>query len=578
MTKLRVVFAPLVLGLLAVAGCSRNEPPSRPPIILISIDTLRADHVGCYGYSRNTTPAIDSFANGAVRFTTAMSQYPGTLKSHMSMFTSLYPDVHRVDEHSALDPRHPTLAEILKAAGYETAGFVYDCRWLEPRFGFDRDFDRYEVTVANAEERTATVLDWLDHRGHRIPEVLIRTLKVDDAPNLLRGDQVLTSSRALWLNLPRNVQGQTLTVVAKTTLTSGTPPVLVLDVDGRPAARWPVTDSHFTAHEAPVALRPGARLHLQAEGLPERAAVDTQATAPTARPYFLFLHYYDVHSDWKQLPYDSPPPYATMFTPKRAKPFTGCDDSGVCASRYLLKANHDKLAVDEEDIAYMRALYDGGVRYTDHEIGLLLQGLKERHLYDDALIIVTADHGEEFRDHGRFLHEQIYDELVHVPLLIKLPHGRAGRTVESEVQTIDLAPTILEIAGVSAPQSWQGRSLLPLLDGSSEAPRPAYATSTVIGRAVRTRQWKLIQNTQGKNAELYDLTPDPGEHRNLLADAGRAATVEPLARRLQAWAEDNRRRVDELNRAAPAGARTSTTVNLSDSDKERLRSLGYDVK
>ena len=580
MSKLRAVCAPLLAALLSVAGCSRNEAPRRAPIILISIDTLRADHVGCYGYSRDTTPSIDSFANEGVRFTTAISQYPGTLKSHMSMFTSLYPEVHRVDEHSALDPRRPTLAEILKAAGYQTAGFAYDCRWLEPRYGFDRGFDRYEVTGANGEERTAAALDWLDHRAQPPPEVLIRALQVDQAPNLLRGDQVLNSSRALGLTLPGNVHGQTLTVVARTTLTTGAPPVLVLYVDGRPVARWPVTDSDFAPHQVQADLRPGAALHLQLESLEARPATDTQKTSASAPPYFLFLHYYDVHSDWKQLPYESPPPYETMFTPKRETPFTGCDDSGVCASRYLLKLNEQNLPVSEEDLAYMRALYDGGVRYTDHEIGLLLEGLKKRHLYDEALIIITADHGEEFRDHGRFLHEQIYDELVHVPLLLKLPQGRrAARTVEDEVETIDLAPTILEVAGVSPPQSWQGRSVLPLLDASSEAARPAYSSSTAVGRAVRTRHWKLIQSTGGKDVELYNLTRDPGEHRNVLAEASRAATAERLARRLEAWAGDNRRRIHELTMAAPAGtARSGTTVNLSDSDKERLRSLGYDVK
>jgi len=268
-----------------------------------------------------------------------------------------------------------------------------------------------------------------------------------------------------------------------------------------------------------------------------------------------------------------------MFTPTHTTPFTGCDESGVCGSFLLLKLNEENRAVSAEDLAYIRGLYDGAVRYTDHAVGLLLDGLKSRHLYDDALIIVTADHGEEFRDHGRFLHDQIYDELVHVPLLIKLPRRHTARTAQDEVQSIDLAPTILEIAGVSRPQSWQGRSLVPLLNGSSAATMPAYISSTKFGRGVRTRDWKLIQNDEGKDVELYDLALDPGEHRNVLADTSLAATKERLAGRLDAWAEDNRRRVDEFAKAAPAGtAGSGATMNLSDSDKERLRSLGYNVK
>jgi hypothetical protein len=154
---------------------------------------------------------------------------------------------------------------------------------------------------------------------------------------------------------------------------------------------------------------------------------------------------------------------------------------------------------------------------VDKAIADLFQSLKDRNLYDRALIIVTSDHGEEFADHGRYVHDQVYEELSHVPLLIRFPMGEhAGARVDSLVQLADVYPTVLDVLGFPVPDGLDGRSLLPLVRGESWAQRPLFVKH---GRqdAVRLDSLKLVRKQErGTAFELYDLDTDRREQHNLI--------------------------------------------------------------
>src|SRR5690606_22206633 len=178
-----------------------------------------------------------------------------------------------------------------------------------------------------------------------------------------------------------------------------------------------------------------------------------------SEPYFLFVHYFDVHSDWDELPYDAPEPYRRTFAGDPPPGFrTG--EGRARATRWLVEQNRRGLDLRAEELAYLRGLYDAGIAYTDAQVGALLDGLAARGRLDRAIVVLTADHGEEFGEHGRLLHTQVYDESLRIPLLVSLPEMRgaaapgcrprpgaapaaAGRS-DALVQLVDVFPTLAE--------------------------------------------------------------------------------------------------------------------------------------
>lgn len=447
-------------------GCQEGDGPDTSPlegfpdIVLISLDTLRADHLGAYGYSRPTSPHLDRFAaEEAILFEEVLNTGGGTLPVHASMFTSLPPGVHQVwsESGNVLAPARITLAEQLSEVGYATAGFTGG-GYTMGKFGLSQGFDTY-----------------------------------DDAG------------------------GDFLKIMPK-------------------ARRW----------------------------LAER---DEQ-------PFFLFLHTYDVHSDWKRLPYDAPEDFNERFTQGYSGDFTGCM-FGVCASELLATLNKRRTAggpdlrelFSEEDLAYIEGLYDGGISYVDRELQRLLDYMKELGVYDRALIVVTSDHGEEFLEHSLFLHHQNFEEVARVPLLVKLPGGRgAGRRVSGQVTTLEVMPTILDLVGIEPNPEAQGRSLLPIVGGSFPARELVYIGGGL--EKLRTDRWSVLFNQQGP-VRLYDLRTDPGETRDLL----------PRHRELATSFHQQYREIQDHQRAArerlEAGSADETEVGLTPEEVERLRSLGY---
>jgi len=232
------------------------------------------------------------------------------------------------------------------------------------------------------------------------------------------------------------------------------------------------------------------------------------------RPFLAWIHYWDVHG-----PYLPPPGYAEMLPPEGTRPLTADESARI----------QDGLRLAVDDWHHYVASYDAEIRYLDDRIGELLRALAERGLDASTYVVVTSDHGEAFLEHGHWDHGgTLHQEQLHVPLLIAGP-SLAPATVEQVVSTLDLFPTLLELAGIPAPAS-DGESLLPLLGrtaGTRYARSVAVAESAGrqegVTRAARDRRWKLILRDLDP-VELYDLDADPGEQRNVLAGEPAQAT------------------------------------------------------
>lgn len=477
-----------VAGLVTAAatGCTGDPPPgggeavpAAPPaaasaapsavgtplVLLISLDTLRADAVGAIGGRQpSLTPALDAFAADSVVFTGATAPMAFTLPSHMSMLTGLHPVVHGVStEKDRLGPGIETLAGWLAAAGFRTVGRVTN-DWLKGDFGFARGFDSY---------------------------VRIR-------------------------------------------------------------------------HDLTYADRVNA------------AALETLDQAGDDRPLFLFLHYMDPHSDFTSrrnlLPYYAPPEYlGDLVEGPGDRRF--CDAEERCATAWLQQADREARAVPETELAVVRGLYEAGLGALDAELGRLFDELRRRGIYDPALIVVTSDHGEEFREHGRFLHSQTYAESLHVPLLVKLPGGqRAGSRSDGLADLLDLSPTLLELLGLPLPEKLQGISLVPALAGGDADRRQSVGEDKLVRSlySLTTERYKLLHDLEGGDDELYDLSRDPGELRNLVAEHPKLA--QELRRRLRQTLRQYRRLAKQL--ATPDATAGADTL-LTDEERERLKSLGY---
>lgn len=321
-----------------------------------------------------------------------------------------------------------------------------------------------------------------------------------------------------------------------------------------------------------------ARVATQVEGLLAGDAGD--------RPLFLFLHLFDPHYD-----YIPPPPFDTRFDPDYAGTIDGRD---YWSNRRIYDGDKDPARqVSERDLEHVRALYRGEIAWTDQAIGRVLDALERRGRLEHTLIVVAADHGEEFFEHGNRGHRRtLYDEVLRVPLLV-VPPGAAARdaprTCDAQVSLSDVLPTVLDYAGVEAPPSVHGRSLRAGVEGGALPARPVLASllrmkhladgteQPWLVEALRTPQEKLVRTfvfapggrPQLAGVEWYDLAADPGEQHPALdlADARvRAAwaTLESESERLRAqW------------RALPHSPPAARATSVRESFAGDLAALGY---
>ncbi|HSF16769.1 MAG TPA: sulfatase [Vicinamibacteria bacterium] len=283
-------------------------------------------------------------------------------------------------------------------------------------------------------------------------------------------------------------------------------------------------------------------------------------------PTFLFIHLFDPHLD-----YAPPAGYDTKYTEGRTSPpppitMEICQEMQTGDSR-----QKPPLA---EDIAYVRGVYQGEVSFMDAEVGRFIEELKSLELYERSTLILTADHGEEFWDHDGFEHgHTLYDELIRVPLIVKLPSDLdVTRDVVSEpVRVLDVMPTVFDVVGIDKPATFDGESMMSLIRGESSSRRPVFAESTLYGPervAWRTERYKYIHDaTTGREGigELYDWQEDPKESLNL-ADEKPELAVKMRSELFDFYAHlrDRARNMEEPD-----------FVNLSPVRIEELRSLGY---
>jgi len=463
-----------VLSAAVLGACSR--PPAAPNVLLISIDSLRADRVGIYGNPRPTTPTLDRLARAGVTFDRALSPTSWTLPAHATILTGLAQHHHHVvSVRDRLDDSIERLPDVFARQGYETVGF-YSGPFLHPEFGFAKGFGAY---VSCQDERTAR----LQGEGERVTGHGDRT------------NPLIEKAFVAWL---------------------------------------------------------------------KRRTAERQAA-----PFFAFVHMWDVHYD-----YIPPEPYASMFDPDYHGPLDGHD---IVGKGFPLDAS-------PRDVDHLRALYDGELRYTDDTIAHLLNELDARGLLESTLIVVTADHGDEFLEHrGKGHQATVFEEVIHVPLIVSAAPALAtergiegGLRVGEPVSLVDLAPTVLELAGLPPLARADGRSLAPLVAGRGLPEAPVYSvlySDYIAFRLVAMRQGttKLIFASYGGRLDLYDLERDPGEHQPV-ALRRKAMPDKQLKVELARYDREAQRELLPYVRARDAAP---VRRELPSGLVERLRELGY---
>lgn len=441
------------LAIAALSGCGilgGGEPA--PNVILVVVDALRADHVGCYGYDRDTTPFVDSLAAGGTRAAECVAQAPWTAASMASVFTSLPPTAAGVGARadstgrrdvmemscSALPADRTTLAEALAAAGYSTFAVITN-PFLTAEFNMTQGF--------------ATV--------------------VEDA----------------------------------------------LDAEG-------VVDAAVAAIDSIGAAAPG--------------------------PFFAYLHFMDVHA-----PNDPPAAYRKMFPAIDSRPHLPEHGRGGAVTAADMPA-----AEFAEFRSHKIALYDGSLRYVDDQLRRLFRRLESAGLADGTVVVFAADHGEGLWDHGlRMGHGfSLYAEQLEVPLVV---HGSGvpARRLEGVVRNLDIAPTLLALAGAEAPAAMTGADLL---DGDGPRAAPAFSEDVAYGyelKSLRAGRYKYIADPAGlRPAMLFDKTADPGELDDLAAGMPAAAAACAAS-------------LDSV--LAAVGEAVGEPVAVDEATRRRLRALGY---
>ena len=443
-----------------------------PNIILITVDTLRADYLSLFARTASaSTPNLDAFAHDAVVFEHCIAQAPWTKPAFASIFSGRYPGEHKTDmELASLPDNVTTFPQNLSSAGYYTKGFPNNAH-LSACFGFNRGFTEYTY---------------------------------------------LSPQRLLW---------------------AGDSASRLAIYEGFRRVPMIVTRNRLTHVNVLEAYQPAENV--------TRKALDwlDDTTRPKTSPFLLFLHYMDPHD-----------PYMDHTQP------------GVGYAHVRLGQPNP-----EEYLERLRNAYNSEITYMDEWLGTLFAGLKQRGLYEKALVVFVADHGEEFYDHNGWWHGRtLYEEMVHVPLLLKYPGNREGGTrVQSLARQIDIAPTILEVAGAKPAKEMIGQSLVnPTTDAATDE---AYSENNFEGcllHSLRTPTEKLIlanpDNPRGNpERALFDLRLDPKEQKNL-ADNGDVREPE-LKQRID----------DMMAHIAGTASIPAKSGPLSPEVKEQLEAVGY---
>lgn len=448
MRKFFLSLVPLVL----LAACG-DSSAKKPNVILITLDTTRADFVSCYGVHPGVTPNLDALAAEGTRFDMAISTAGVTPVSHASILTGMNNQTHKLRVLSApsgytLPEDVPTLATVLARNGYHTAA-VHSAFPVSRNFGFQRGFEVFEDM--NTEMKHLT-----------------------------------------------NDKGQVKSI-------------------------WDVRNFQRRSDET--------------TDLVEKSLKGEE-------PYFLWIHYWDPH-DW-----DKTPPEARLVPREK-----------------FFDASGDPIRPGIE-------LYKAELNYQDEQIGRLFKALEAKGLLENTIVVITADHGQGLMEHGWAAHRLLYQEQVHVPLIVKVPGAKQAASVKDLVRTIDVAPTVLDYCGIPAPKPLDGRSLRPLIEGQSDSKRVAFGDQingydSNAGMAYRDdRQYdqflymvidwphKLIYRPMHpERSEIYDLAADADEAKNLYtSDEALAIRLRRELAKASPWVPGPYEKVDGQEQDAAAKA------------------------
>lgn len=504
---------PALLAAVALAACSGEEPPAGPPgLVLIVVDTLRADHVVPAGGPARV-PRLVELARDGVQFPNAFAHAPMTLPAHASLFSSRYPFLTAVvNNGQPLPGQVPMLAEWLAGQGWRAdAAVALATLWpLTEGQDVDRGFGTYARgadEISDADEVARALAPVLDELA-AAPEPFFLFAHYAEPHEPYDAHGTTRATAGVWLDgerLDEIVTTETRFWRRTVTLAPGEHEVVV------------ASDERFKLRKLRLVDERGALPPRWTEGAPlvatqrARALFELQADEPAEAVLEVWLQ--DV------------PPHTEL------------------ARRYALE-----------------------VEAADRAVGALLDGLRERGLYDRSLIVFTSDHGEALGEHGLVGHVvALYDEMLHVPLIVKPPRGHPARAAlrrarERLVRHVDLVPTAAEMLGLPPLPGQVGVSLLqPAQPGDGvlfaethppEAPRELYA--------LRDERFKLVYEAEDDRFLMYDLEADPGEERDVFETSGHL----------------RRRWIDELRRLAEQPAREVTPA-LDPDVRARLEALGY---
>jgi arylsulfatase A-like enzyme len=441
-----------------------------PNIILITVDCLRADHLGCYGYSRNTSPNINKLARNGVTFVNAITNGGNTPSAFPSILASALPPIY-AHEHKDIIKNNTTVAEVFRSKGYSTAAFGSN-----PHLGglrhYDKGFDFfYEGSWGHPSRLTNLRKTISDRIISRITSKFVLGM---------------VSKLAIWFDA-----------------------------------------ISFTFKNKPIAT---------AEDITSQAM---EWIARQQGSFFIWMHYMDVHA-----PYIPPQKYVKEFHKKKM--------NRLQMISLVQRSDKDMEKISASGIQTFIDLYDASVKHVDEFIGRLVNALGDRS--ENTIITITADHGDELGEHGKTLfgHITLYDAVLRVPLILAGAGIGKGVTFDQQVQSLDLAPTLVNLAGITIPPTFYGMSLVRLIRGEDMAVEKGIisvfspvdfficgASADRIIYSYRTSAWKyILTETTSESGitrveELYHLETDPVETENL-ADVEKGEVLKFKLEALQA--------------------------------------------
>lgn len=407
-------------------------------IILLTIDCLRADHLSCMGYSKKTTPFIDSLAKEGILFTNAISVGAITKQSFPAILGSIYPLMCENLDNSM--KKTTPIAKMLQKNGYATGAFHSNII-ISKRYNYQKGFDVFDDNFPTAQK---------------------------------------VFNKTMWIRRQKRLQ-PLLTYLSKTVLS-------------------------FIREKSPK---------VTAEKINDAALKWINSIN---KPFFAWIHYMDVHG-----PYLPEQKYVDQI----------CDTKISRKELFILwrkivDALKNPLNLSESEIKIAVDYYDACILQVDDYIKKLVQSLKESGKLKNTIIIITADHGEEFNDHGNLSHHRkLYDELIHVPFIMyNWDANTAGLVIDEVISSIDIAPTILDIVNIPSSKKYFGKSVLPIINNNEKRHIAISETDCVFKNgqlfaentkqiSIRTKNWKLIYVENPERYELYDLKNNTKEKKNV---------------------------------------------------------------